>query len=62
MEKTKKSLYAILEVDKQASQDQIKTAYKKLALVSSTISDLCRNGIPTNTKKKTVIGRQRSSK
>ena len=62
MEKTKKSLYAILEVDKQASQDQIKTAYKKLALVSSTISDLSRNGIPTNTKKKTVIGLQRSSK
>lgn len=62
MEKTKKSLYAILEVDKQASQDQIKTAYKKLALVSSTIYDLSRNGIPTNTKKKIVIGRQRSSK
>jgi len=62
MEKTKKSLYAILEVDKQASQDQIKTAYKKLALVSSTISDLNRNGIPTNTKKKTVIGLRRSSK
>lgn len=33
METKKKCLYAILDVAKSASQDQIKTAYKKLALV-----------------------------
>jgi curved DNA-binding protein CbpA len=35
MEKKKKCLYEILLIDKTATQDQIKTAYKKLALVSS---------------------------
>jgi len=33
METKKKCLYATLDVAKSASQDQIKTAYKKLALV-----------------------------
>ena len=33
METKKKCLYATLDVSKSASQDQIKTAYKKLALV-----------------------------
>ena len=54
METKKKCLYATLDVAKSASQDQIKTAYKKLALVITfSYLHMFRNGIQTSTKKKT---------
>lgn len=54
METKKKCLYATLDVAKSASQDQIKTAYKKLALVMTfLLLNVFRNGIQTSIKKKT---------
>ena len=63
VESKKKDFYGELEIQKTATQAEIKTAYKKLALVSEWLNNSkFRNGIQISNRKDNEMLRQRSSK